>query len=539
MGFIKTRSGMKPPRNEVIQATSLPAPTGGMNSRDPLPATDSQYAISAINFVATPQGLSVRQGWKKWSTGITGMVSSLLTYKGQGTTVDKLFACAGSGIYDVTQGTNNPTAVVTGLTSAYFEHVVMTTNGGNYLVACNGVDPAMFYNGLAWNQFTFAATPSAPGQIASGGTMTNLNNWQQVIVHQRRLWIVPANSTTAYYLPVDSVGGAATSFDFGPVFPRGGTLRALASWTVDNGLGVQNILVAVSTAGDVAIYAGNNPATSSTWTLTGQWQLAEPVGQRCLAPYAGDLLYLSQDGLQPLSAYLHNRGVDNTTAITLLIQPDISDVVSSFGSLHGFEMRVYPGQNVLVLNVPQINADQNYQYVYNTIMQGWTVFQGWPAQCWAYLNGVMYFGYNGGVAVAFSGYRDGAERDGSGGNNYVATAQQAYSYFGFPGKRKRFLQAKPNLVTTVAAPLVKVGCNVDFALDQPTATATLQASTGSVWDAGKWDQSSWSAGANTFASWQALGAVGTAGSLTISIIVNDSTLWTATDFLIETGGYFG
>lgn len=539
MNFHKTRSGMKPPRADLTQPVSLPAPTGGLNSRDPISAMDAQYAISAVNFLATPQGLSVRQGWKKWATGMSGLVSSLLPYKGQGSTNDKLFACAGTNIYDVTQGVDSPTPVVTGLNNAFWEHVLMTTNGGNYLVACNGADPAMFYNGTSWNQFTFASTPSAPGQIASGGPMTNLSNWKQAIVHQRRLWIVQANSTMAFYLPVDSVGGAATSFDFGPVFPRGGTLKALASWSVDYGLGVQNMLVAVSSAGDVAIYAGTNPATASTWTIAGQWQLAEPVGQRCLSPYGPDLLYLSQDGLQPLSAYLHNRGVDNTTAMTLLVQPDISSLVSSFGSLHGFEMRLHPGANVLILNVPQINADQNIQYVYNTIMNGWTVFQGWPAQCWAYMNGVMYFGYNGGVAMAFVGYRDGAERDGSGGNSYTATAQQAYSYFGFPGKKKRFLQAKPHLVTTVAAPSVRVGFNVDFALDQPNGVVSLQGSSGSVWDAGKWDQAAWTAGANTFSSWQTLGAIGTAGSLTISITVNDSTLWAATDFLIETGGYFG
>lgn len=533
----KTRVA-KPPRKAVVKTDTTPAPIRGINSRDPLAATDPQYAISASNFVATPQGLSVRKGWKKWATGISGLVSSLLVYKAQGIDTDKMFACAGTSIYDVTDTTAEPTKVVTGLSNAVWEHVVMTTNGGNYLVACNAADDARFYDGTAWSQFTYAATPNTPGQITTG-SIPSLATWKQVVVHQRRLWIVQDNSTQAYYLPIDSMGGQAVMFDFGPVFPRGGTLKALASWAVDSGMGIQNYLVAVSSVGDVAIYAGNNPATATTWALTGTWRLAEPAGQRCLSQYAGDLLYLSQDGLQPLSLYLRSQRMDDSTALTSTIQSDISAVVSSFSSLHGFEVAPYPGQNVLILNVPQINADLNYQYVYHTITQGWTIFLGLPAQCWTTFNGNLFFGMSGGVGQAFYSYRDAIELDGTGGTNYIASAQQAYNYFGMPGFRKRFVLARPNFITSVAAPVVKVDCNVDFSLNQPQGTATLTAPTSSVWDTGLWDKATWTAGANTISDWKSIGAVGTCASLTISISVTDSTLWASTDWIYEPGGFFG
>lgn len=539
MDYKKNNRVTKGPRRQVNQTHTMPAPIGGINTRDPLAAMDETYAISAINFIASPQGLSARQGWKKWATGITGLVSSLFVYKGQGGMPDKMFACAGTGIWDVTPSTAAPTQVVSGLQNADWEHVSMTTNGGNYLVACNGVDTARFYNGTTWNQFTLAATPNAPGQIKTGGTMTNLNNWKQVIGHQRRLWIVQDNSTTAFYLPIDSMGGDAVAFDFGPVFPRGGRLKALASWGLNTGVGIQNYLVAVSTEGDVAIYSGNNPATATTWALTGTWQLGQPVGMRCFNAYAGDLLYLSQDGLQPLSLYLRSQQTDDSTSLTLLVQNDITSFVQAFSSLKGFEMRSYPGQNLLILNVPQINANQNFQYVYNTITKGWTIFQGWPAQCWTLFNNKLYFGYDGGVGQAFSGYLDATEVDGKGGNSYTATAQQAYSYMGAPSIIKRFQMAKPYLVTSVAAPLVKVGCNVNFSLDPPRGSAALQSTTGSVWDNGMWDIAIWSNGANTYSNWQGLGQVGTTVSLVVSIPVTDSTLWVSTDWVFQAGGIFG
>lgn len=294
--------GKVPTRNSVKSA-SLPAPIQGLNTRDPFENMDPTYAVSVSNFIATPQGLSVRQGYTSNVTGITGYVQSLLVYKGNTTASDRLFACAGTQMYDATLASSTPAVVQAGLTSSLWEHTNATTNGGRYMVACNGVDPARFYDGTTWTNFSFNATPSVPGQITTG-SMTSLTNWKLPIIHQRRIWITQKNSTVAYYLPVDSMGGVATSFDFGPTFSRGGSIATMQSWSVDIGIGIQQYLVVVSTSGDVVIYTGNNPAVATSWALAGSWRLGEPIGIRCLYPYQSDLLYLSQDGCMELSKYL-------------------------------------------------------------------------------------------------------------------------------------------------------------------------------------------------------------------------------------------
>lgn len=518
----------KQPKQQTQQATTVVAPISGLNTLDNLRSMGQQYAINCTNWIATPQGLSVRQGYSKYVTGITGYVQSLMPYRGTSPSQNKMFAAAGTSFYDVTNSSTSPTAVQTGLSNALWESCNFSNLTKHYLVCCNGQDTARFWNGTSWTNFSFAAVPNADGEIDSGGPMTSLTNWRQVITHQMRLWIVQEGSTQAFYLPIGQLAGTPVSFDFGPYFQRGGTLSQLCSWSVDLGQGITNYLVAVSTAGDVVIYSGTNPATSSTWSLNGTWQLGMPIGKRCLRPYASDVLYLCEDGLMPLTKYLQSTRVETSGQMSYVINPTISNLVSIYGTLPGFEFISYPGNNILLLNVPQIDADQNFQFCFQTQTSGWSQFSGWGAQCWAELSGKLYFGGNGFVAHAFDGYTDG-------GNAYVATVQQAFNYLDDSNgtRRKRFLRARPNIITEVDQPQITMTCNIDYNLSPPVGNASLVGSSGAVWDAGRWDQATWAAGYNNFNKWQGIRGVGYCASLGLAVAVQGFTEWVATDWVFE------
>ena len=64
----------KPQRANTIPAQT-PAPYKGLNTVDALVDMDPAYGISIQNFIATSQGLSVRQGYRIWSTGLPGFSS--------------------------------------------------------------------------------------------------------------------------------------------------------------------------------------------------------------------------------------------------------------------------------------------------------------------------------------------------------------------------------------------------------------------------------------------------------------------------------
>lgn len=524
-------STKKKPLNRTTSPASTPAPTSGLNSRDPLQSMPLQYAVNLTNFVATPQGVSVREGYRDYATNIDGYVNTLMPYTAVPPASDKLFAAAGSRIYDATQ-VGAATETVNGLLSSQWSHINFTGTAGHYLVACNGVDAPRHWNGSTWVQWMYNASPSVPGQV---GGISNPVKFQSVISHQKRLWFVEKNSTVAWYLPINSVGGIAVSFDFGALFPRGGTLTALTSWSMNGGTGMQNFLVAISSSGDTVIYDGTDPSDSTKWTLKGTWQLGAPVGNNCFKRYGGDTLLLSQDGLMPLSTYM--QSTTTQSALTDAIRPTLASLTNTQRGLPGFQIQDYLARNLLILNVPQINPDSNIQFIYNTISGGWSLFTGWPAQCWATLGDTVYFGNKNSVSVAFVGYKDAADTQGQGGNNYIASGQQAFSYFEKPGIKKRFVRAKVNLLSASGKPIVQLACRVDWSTAPPQNLGSATGTTASTWGSGIFGADKWSgAGLVNSNDWQTLGAIGYAGSLSIALSVQSETTWLSTEWELEPGG---
>ena len=109
---------LRPQSTRTVPVTTI-APTKGLNTVDPLSMTDPSYGVSIQNFIATPQGLSVRQGYRTWSTGLPGDVTTLMPYHSPTTASSKLFAASVSGFYDVTTGGAVGAAVVSGLNASF------------------------------------------------------------------------------------------------------------------------------------------------------------------------------------------------------------------------------------------------------------------------------------------------------------------------------------------------------------------------------------------------------------------------------------
>jgi len=146
---------------------SIPAPIGGWNARDSLANMDPMDAVQMVNWYPTPSDIELRKGYSRHATGITGTVESLMNYAGP--TSQKLLAAAGSQIYDATTA-GAATVVQTGMTNARFQHVNISTAGGHYLVACNGADPVMVYNGTHWIKIATTTTAQTISSITRGGT---------------------------------------------------------------------------------------------------------------------------------------------------------------------------------------------------------------------------------------------------------------------------------------------------------------------------------------------------------------------------------
>lgn len=502
-----------PVQGNLTHVQSLPAPVGGWNARDAWANMSPTDAVQLTNLFPNVSSVDLRGGYTNWATGLSGAVETLMAYNGAAT--EQLFAidAGGLSVHDVTSQGAVGAPVVTGLTNARWEYTNVATPGGNYLIAVNGADDAILYDGSSWTN------PSI-----SGVTPSDLSN---VLLFKHRVWFIEKNTLVAWYLPTDSIGGAAQELDLSAVATLGGYLVDMVAWTIDAGYGLDDMLAFVTSQGEIIVYRGTDPASAATWTEVGVWQLGAPVGKRCMLKYGGDSLIISLDGLLPMASALQSSRLDPRVALTDKIQGAISEATSTYKTRFGWEVFYYPKNNALWVNVPIPNGTQ--QYVMNTITRSWCNFENWAANCWALFGDEPYFGGNGVVCQAWtSSNADNA-------TNINALALQAFNYFDLRGVEKYFTRARPT-ITSNGQPAIQVGMAVDFSTDENVTPIPYAGTTPGIWDLGLWDVALWGQSANQISNWQGITGIGYCGSLQFQSASQGVQIkWAATDVVFQTG----
>jgi hypothetical protein len=582
------------PKKFTASTASLPAPIGGWNARDSLANMQPTDAVQLINFFPTPTSVSLRKGYAKASTGITGKVNSLMNYAVK-TGGNKLFAAAGTSIYDAS--TDPATVVYTGITVDKLQHVNTSNTAGNFLVACNGTDATMVYDGTRWFSiattttastistityvgttatlttatahnlvtgnritvsgaspadyngtfvitrtgantltYTMATTPATNATVVGsyttiGITGVDSSTFISVNLFKSRLYFTQKNTLKCWYLDVNSIGGAANALDFGSIARNGGYLQAMGTWTLDAGQGADDYAVFVTNMGETIVYNGTDPTSATTWALKGVWQLGQTFNRRCFFKWSGDLLLLTQDGLVPLASALQSSRLDPRVNLTDKIYYAVSEAATTYYNNFGWQINYFASENMLILSIPTDTGME--QYVMHTITKSWARFTGIEAYCWEVSGSAsMYFGGNGYVGLFYTSNSDN-------GSNIQATAQQAYSYFDSPGQLKRFTMVRPILQTNNGIPTLAAGISTDF--DTQTQFGTLSFNPaivkGGIWNTSVWDDALWSAGDVTTKVWQGVSGLGFAGSINLAIASQGIDLkWASTDYVMEKGG---
>ena len=504
------------------QTESIPAPTGGWNARDSITAMPLSDAIQMINGFPNTTDVQARRGMLDHVTGITGKtVESLMAYNHGGGS--KLFASVDNNIYDVSiAGAASSAESGTTVTNSRWQYVNHKVPGGaHYLYMVNGTDKPMLYDNSSWLVITHETAISMIG--FPGNSLEELIH---VNIHKRRLWFVRKDTSEAWYLAVDAVGGALTKFDVGGVFSEGGFLMAMATWTLDAGTGIDDHAVFISNKGQVAIYTGTDPGSASTWALVGVFNIGSPIGRRCFTKASGDVLIITQDGLMPLAAAMQNARISQDVAVSDKIRTALNDAVASYKNNFGWQVILYPNANVLLVNIP-LTGFVFDQYVMNTITGAWCRFCGWNASCWELFNDELYFGGVETVVKAWTGNSDN-------GNNVVADILPAQSYFG-SYNQKIFTMARP-VFSANGSPAVVMDMNVDFENLEPVGSATLPAASGFEWDVDKWGEGVWGGAFESYKEWHGVSGIGFAGALHMKIITNYFTVkWQSTDYIFQKG----
>lgn len=465
MRLATRRVPVQPPRRNV--PVIQPMPVAGLNLRDPLVDMPPIFARELDNWIAEDGVVKSREGHEAHATTSSATVTSLMPF--QDGSARRLFAATADSIFDATNPGAVGSALVTSLSNGIWTSAQFGNLGTPILAATNGADGVRTYT-------------TGGGWVTSTITGVTPDTLDGLIVHQSRGWAFLRNTLDIWYFDnVLAFAGGMTELTLKPVVSRGGSLAALASWSRDNGTGMDDHLVAITDAGEIVVYAGTDPNSPATFSRIGTWPLpGRPVGgTRCAARVGGDLWILTEQGIA--SVFDIVSGVADATRISSLIAPALAQLGTAFQGNSEWGMLHDRRHNRVIINCSR-GADTPIQYVMPLRQGGPSRMTGMPARCWAEHDGSVWFGDTVGVRKGFSGVSDL-------GSPIMTRIVTAPNRLGTPQrKRMNFLRLHYEAAVEIDA---QVNVAVDYEDIRNPAPQVIAESTGPAWNTSPWNTTSW------------------------------------------------
>jgi hypothetical protein len=577
--------------------SSVPSPIGGWNARDSLAAMAPTDAVQLVNFFPTPTEVSLRKGYAKASTGITGKVYSLMNYaKVDGSY--SLFAAAESRIYDAT--TSTATQVFTGLTSSKFQFINFSNTSGDYLIACNGQDPTMIYDGTRWFYVATTTTAQTISTITRGGTgnltATVTTAAPHGLVDKNRVTITGATESNYNGSYVIDVTGAST-FTYTMATAPGANATVVGSYTVIGITGADSstfinvnlfknrlyftekdsmtcwYLDVDAISGPASpLYFGGIARNAGYLQAMGTWTLDAGQGADDYAVFVTSMgeviVYNGTDpdtaetwqlkGVWQLGQTFSRRCFFKWSGDLLLLTQDGLVPLASALQSSRLDPRVnltdkiyYAVSQAATTYYANFGWQINYyasenmlilsiptnsgmeQYVMHTITKSWARFTGLEAYCWE-VSGDADMHFGGDGYVGIF-YQGNSDS----GSNIQANCQQAYSYFDSPGQLKRYTMVRPIFQSNNGVPTIAISISTDFQTNTEFGSLSFNpaSTTGGTWDVSLWDDALWSAGDIVTKTWVGVTGIGFSASINLSVASQGIDFkWTSTDYVMEKGG---
>lgn len=519
------------PTRAVTKVVGIPAPVAGINAVDPLANVGPEFCLNSVNTLADGRTMLVRPGYQSYATTVgpgTG-IRTIMPFAGATSAASRLFAVARNGIYNVTAGGAIGAADIALSNAAGTGWGVWTNfvldNGAHYLFYADPTD------GL------FEYPSGGPWAATTGITGVNEANLVFVMQFKGRLWFAERNSARGWYLASGAVAGAATRFDFGNKFAHGGTLVGLYNWTVDGGEGVDDHLVAISSAGDVMVYKGSDPSSSATWDLVGQYYIgAVPAGFRIAQSQGGDLYMLSQYGVIPLTRLMQGTLVQQEQAqLSRNIAPLIASTMVQTRQSNGWELRNVPSANCFIVSTPTVVGQSELQYVLSTKTMGWTVWNDLPYLSGDVYLGDFYFGNDTNIVYKLTGNTENATAAGTGGTDIAWSLFTTFQDYGDVGNF-HVPQFARVVFTGASVPGLAVSARFDYDLTTPPSAGAAGSISSALWDVALWDVAIWGGSIATYTRVFGLKGIGRAVALALGGNANTETGLVRIDLFASGGG---
>jgi len=313
----------------------------------------------------------------------------------------------------------------------------MTAANGLHVITAVG-SPVNTFNidanttgGTAQTTGSMTATPygslqKEPITAPANSPWCNPSNFHVVDHHLNRLYFADPYALVVYYLPLQQKSGQLAALPLDPVFKKGGHIQAIASWTVDGGLGLDDKLVVFSSNGEIAIFTGVDP-TDDAWSLVGIFQHDSPMSKHCVGNYGGDLWSLTSTGLAPMTTLIRaeTEKLDKAEKGVISFFREISARVPN---LPGWQLVLDHSSGRMICNMPLGSAGDYQQMVRFMPDPVWAKWRDLKSRCWAWMADRIYVGTDDGKVYDVND--DYTSDDGIG---ILAECRTAWSNYKTPG----------------------------------------------------------------------------------------------------------
>lgn len=466
---------------KLIESTSitLPAPTLGFTTTQPLAAMSQGYSPWLLNVECENQFLKLRNGWVLHCAVGTSSVQILAlgSWGVKATGVYKLFAyCSdGSGthkIYDVTTSTeslDDTLADDTATTAFSFKFSKRLGFGTNADFAdCNQV-----YDGSTWAAwgFTYSGSPIG-GQVS--------------ISYKGRVYIF--SGTNMYYGDLDAITGATEIYSLESILEESGEI-VWAALISSPGERAEDVYLAFGTsAGEILVYGGDYPE-SATWGLVGKFKRSPPLGFGSIISFGNDVLLLEESSIVSLRE-LFTKGsfLAEQSSISSNIGSYWKDLIRNLNQNYwpnnfGVSGVFWPERNQIVILMPGFLrgdtgefADETSLLVYNVLSGGWSVHRlqhltGSDSGNLTYFDGNLYFSNDNNVyTIDLDGYGD-YDPDSATIVSYGFDIHGTYVNFGTSTLSKRVVAYQPLIRTDIDGVSIEVQARGNFGVFQSAGSA--------------------------------------------------------------------
>jgi hypothetical protein len=481
----------------AFQGYTMPPPSLGLDVVTPIDNMDPATALELINIFPGAQAPTVRLGYTQFCNlaNVTGGAATQVRMMRElplanATTQlivaqdTQLFSIDASGTGTKITRASGPYVSGKWNTEIFYNAIYLANSGG---------DAPQVYTGTGVAQDINAT-------CRGGGTLiTQLIN---VATYRNRLYFIQKDSFTMWYdktVPAKMIGSSSTldSYDFSGIMRRGGYLAFIGNYTNQNGINPQDYFVAVSSEGEIAVYAGSSPdaaSTNDTWGLVAHFQIGKILGPKAFIRVNQDFWILTQQGIVPMSALFQTDPEQALNIVSQKINPIISQYATQVSLSEMWGGFFWAQGRRVYVTLPD-STTSGTLLVYSVDTKAWTQFALYIGDhCVAAtraFNLPFYGSTTGIVWQGETGYAD-AVTPTTTGTGVTFSMRSAFSFYGSRGNYKAFKDIRP-LLKVKRGTSFSLGLDTDFNRKTIDTTVTTLNSNFTKWGS--------TGGSPTFTPW--------------------------------------